>query len=80
MIVKIPPGSTRVLGKAQGYMGLPVLDTVSDDGWPMIQTIWEPTPKELALLNAGGLVLLTVLGNNHPPVKMDVVNAQTDNN
>ncbi|HTN63079.1 MAG TPA: hypothetical protein VL147_16275 [Devosia sp.] len=32
-------------------------------------TAWEPTPAELALLNAGGSVVLTVPGL-HPPVSL----------
>lgn len=32
-------------------------------------TAWEPTPAELALLNAGGSVVLTVVGL-HPPVSL----------
>lgn len=31
-------------------------------------SVWEPTPKELADLNAGGAVRLTILGTGHPPV------------
>lgn len=31
---------------------------------------WEPTPQELAMLNAGGKVFLQVLGSIHPPVAL----------
>lgn len=33
---------------------------------------WEPTPRELERLNAGGRVLLYVMGKEHPPVLIDV--------
>jgi hypothetical protein len=44
-------GATRILGKAQGYLGLPVRDetincTVDGPGTPSMVTAWLPTPKE----------------------------------
>ena len=35
-------------------------------------TAWIPTPDELAALNAGAPVYLTVWGNGHPPVYVGV--------
>jgi hypothetical protein len=68
-------GTTRVLGKAQGYMGLPVRDEVVGCGAkgcdcqvPAMVTAWLPTPKELAALNAGAAVHVQILGNVHPPM------------
>jgi hypothetical protein len=65
-------GATRVLGKAQGYMGLPVRDEVRASGAPAMVTAWLPTPKELAALNAGAAVHVCILGNVHPPILVDV--------
>lgn len=39
---------------------------------PTLQSAWLPTPDELALLNAGHAVLLTVFGSLHPPVAIGV--------
>lgn len=65
-------GCTRVLGKAQGYMGLPVLDETRASGNPSMVTAWLPTPKELELLNAGASVHVRILGNIHPPMLVEV--------
>lgn len=37
----------------------------------VFQSAWEPTPAELAALNAGGLVVLSVVGGQ-PPVMLSV--------
>jgi hypothetical protein len=77
MIIARITGATRVLGKSQGYMGLPIRDeirntTVDGEQTPVMVTAWEPTPDELARLNAGALVELCVLGTGHPPVMLNV--------
>lgn len=41
-------------------------------GQPEIQTFWRPLPEELAALNRGASVVLTVVGSGHPPVKLEV--------
>lgn len=70
-------GCTRVLGKSQGYLGLPlrdvvIHDTVNGPETPAMETAWLPTPAELARLAAGAPVILRVLGTAHPPVMIDV--------
>lgn len=77
MIIKRIEGATRVLGKSQGYLGLPLRDevintTVDGPATPCMATAWEPTPDELARLNAGAPVLLYVIGTAHPPVMVEV--------
>lgn len=60
--------ATRILAETQDeYYALAILDEVVD-GNPQMTSVWEPTPKELADLNAGGAVRLTILGTGHPPV------------
>lgn len=66
-------GCTRVLGKSQGYLGLPLRDVLLDDpvngpDTPAMETAWFPTPTEIAAINAGAPVILRVLGHVHPPV------------
>jgi hypothetical protein len=80
MLSKRIEGATRVIGKSQGYHGLAIRDetincTVNGDGTPCMTTAWEPTPDELARLNAGAPILLTILGTGHPPVSMAVGDA-----
>jgi hypothetical protein len=69
--------ATRVLGKSQGYMGLPVRDEVINckvDGanTPCMTTAWFPTPKELEALQAGAPVHVRILGTAHPPIMVGV--------
>lgn len=66
-------GATRVIGKSQGYLGLPIRDemvncTVNGDGTPQMVTAWLPTPEELAALNRGAAIHVTILGVMHPPI------------
>lgn len=70
-------GCTRVIGKSQGYYGLPlrdivVNDTVTGPETPAMETAWLPTPEELAALNAGAPIILRVVGRGHPPVMVYV--------
>lgn len=73
MIIRRIKDCTRVLGQAQGYLGLPLRDieiscTVNGPGTPAMETAWEPTPDELQALNNGGSIILRILGTAHPPV------------
>lgn len=71
----IPPGDparTVIAGKKQGYLGLAINYTeVTDTNFPgqvfpAMVTAWEPTPDELAALNAGAKVIIQMLGS--PPI------------
>lgn len=69
--------ATRVIGKSQGYLGLPVRDELVKDNatgqiTPCMTTAWEPTPAELAALNAGAPIYLHLYGTSHPPVLITV--------
>jgi hypothetical protein len=77
MLIGMIEGVTRIIGKSQGYLGLPLRDevihcTVGGEGTPCMVTAWQPTPDELARLNAGASVHLRVIGAQHPPVMLDV--------
>ncbi len=70
-------GATRIIGKSQGYLGLPIRDemiecTVNGEGTPAMVTAWTPAPDELDRLIAGASVHLRVLGTSHPPVMVGV--------
>jgi hypothetical protein len=77
MIIARIVGTTRILGKSQGYLGLPIRDelrntTVDGPQTPVMVTAWEPTPDELERLVKGALVQLCVVGTGHPPVMLEV--------
>lgn len=68
-------GCTRVLGKCQGYLGLPLRDvvincSVNGPETPAMETAWFPTPDELVALAEGAPVILRVMGTGHPPVML----------
>jgi len=79
MLVARIPNATRVLGapsdwdksKQGACCGLPIQDMDTSAG-PGMMSLWEPTPDELARLNAGAKVSLIVLGTAHPPVSLSV--------
>lgn len=76
-------GCTRVLGKSQGYYGLPVRDelqndTVTGPDTPVMVTAWFPSPDELAALNAGAAIHLKIVGTAHPPVMIGVGDTPND--
>lgn len=67
--------ATRVIGKSQGYMGLPLRDelincAVSGQDTPVMVTAWYPSMDELQALIDGAPIHLTVIGTVHPPVMM----------
>jgi hypothetical protein len=63
-------GMTRVLGKSQGYLGLPIRDEQSEDGSPSMSSAWHPTPDEIERIATGAPVYLTIQGQGHPPVML----------
>jgi len=73
------PSNNQVLGAPAGWDqsalpcdALPITRTTVD-GVDVMCSFWRPDPAELAALQAGGLVVLQVLGKGHPPVAVGVV-------
>lgn len=64
--------ATRVLATTQDEYNILAIRDEEHDGLNYMTSCWEPTPRELALLNAGGAVRLTILGTAHPPVLLTV--------
>jgi hypothetical protein len=69
------PSNTRVLGAPDGWKqddlechAIPVTDVVYPQGVRALMSFWQPTAEELAVLNAGGLIGLSVIGVTMPPV------------
>lgn len=75
MIVARIRGATAVLGTPKEWdkdrhgncTSFPV--RIADG---VCQSAWEPTPEELRMLNAGGFVVLSVVGGRLPPVMLTV--------
>ena len=76
MQVGRPTGTTRVLGKRQGYIGLAIRDeTINCPVHGLVSLMasaWLPTPRELEALNAGAAVYVRILGDLHPPIIVGV--------
>jgi hypothetical protein len=51
---------------------LAIRDVVTEGGLPVMWSLWEPTPDEIAAIAAGAKVLLSVVGTAHPPVGLYV--------
>lgn len=71
------PTNNAVLGAPPGVPldecnALPITRIQYSDGTPAVASYWRPTPAELALLNHGHAVRLTVLGTTHPPLMLGV--------
>lgn len=64
-------GAHAVIGKSQGYKGLPVRQD-DFDGVPGLTTAWEPTPAEIAALQSGAKIHVSILGTSHPPMIVSV--------
>lgn len=72
MLIAMIEKFTRVCGKAQGYLGLPIRDMRTPDGYPMMVTAWTPTPAELEALNNGANVNVIIMGVVPQPMRVEV--------
>lgn len=70
MIPNAIEGTTRRIGKSQGYIGLCIRDIETSHGPAMVSS-WQPTPAEVERIAAGAPILLMVLGTGHPPVNLE---------
>jgi len=75
MLVKVIEGCTRIVGKSQGYLGLPLRDvlincSVNGPNTPAMEIAFEPTPKEIEGLKEGKSLVLRILGRTPPPIAM----------
>jgi hypothetical protein len=59
--------------------GLPIRDGVNGDV-PIMESVWEPTPAELYVLNNGGKIVLCLVGVSHPPVRLYAVDQPLQSN
>lgn len=82
MVPKVIDGATRHLGAPKGWKPekdgqcghLAIRDVpISEGRSNLMQSIWEPSPSDVATFMAGGCVMLTVNGFDHPPVALGAV-------
>jgi hypothetical protein len=72
-VLRAPPGTTPEECRA-----LFITRVSYDHPWdssrstPGVVSYWQPTPEQLALLNAGKPVWLSILGATHPPLAIGV--------
>jgi hypothetical protein len=64
-------GTTRRIGKSQGYKGLCIRDEITDLG-PSMTTSWQPSPEDIDKIVAGHPIYVTILGTGHPPIMITV--------
>lgn len=65
--------ATRVLGPPSSWEGEHECDSLAiRDRGDMMQSAWRPSIKEIALMIAGGVIVLSVWGDAHPPVAITV--------
>ncbi len=67
MLNKRIEGETRHFKRTDDYLSLSIRDHKG-----VMSSAWEPTPDELARLNAGATVYLYIVGMVHPPVALFV--------
>ena len=70
-VIRRIKGATRVLGKSQGYLGLPIRDEKGSHG-PQMVSAWELSSKEIEALMDGASLVITILGTSHPPIMVGV--------
>jgi hypothetical protein len=64
--------TTRTLGVAQGYKPLHIEDNEAE-GFPVMVSHWVPSAEEIRMLDNGGAIRISVLGVNHPPIKVEII-------
>lgn len=82
MLIKRISGTTRVIGKSQGYLGLPIrdepiIDQTNDLPVNRMVSAWELTPNEIDRLKKGATIYLSIIGTQHPPVMLEIGEAQS---
>lgn len=61
-----PPERIRIAGKSQGFLGLAVCYDIDADGYILMRTAYQPSPKERAAIAAGANIIMEELGP--PPI------------
>lgn len=70
-------GATRVCGEAQGYLPLPLRDSMVYENAlgrdvPCMESAWTPSPDEVQSLIDGQSIIVRILGASPPPMSIHV--------
>lgn len=66
-------GTTRRIGKSQGFKGIAIRDYNDPDIGPIMTTAWEFTPSEIEQIVNGAKLHLSILGSAHPPILLEII-------
>lgn len=72
MLPNVITGATHRVGKSQGFKALSVRVRQTEDGSPVTESAWQPTPVELQTLMAGGSVVISLMMGGQPPMWVSV--------
>lgn len=80
MLINRIEGATRYLGAPEGWTPekdgdcahLAIVDVKVQGGQNVMVSSWQPTPDEIAAIQAGAPIYLHVWGSMHPPVAVAV--------
>jgi len=61
---------------SQDFLPVPIQAYRDKDKNVIIRTFWKPSPEELIALNKGMPIMLSIMDNKLPPVKMEILNAE----
>lgn len=75
MHIGIPTKHTRIVGKSQGYKGLPIRDMTMMDPTTghttnVMVTAWLPTPDEIDAIVKGSPIYVELFGTVPPPMRV----------
>lgn len=74
--------STRTIGESQGYIGLPLRESYQPNAisimpgislpGKVLESLWEFSTEDVLAIYGGAPLILTVIGDGHPPVILRV--------
>lgn len=74
-----PRGATHTFSKPEnwneaehGTCGALEIRVEQAAAGPLLVSAWKPSPDEIALLTAGGVIELQIVGPTHPPVWVSI--------
>lgn len=66
--------NTVFRGNSKDVYDLNVEVYTNESGQTLLSSFWKPTPEEIQAIVDGKLIMLSILGTKHPPVRVHVLN------